>query len=192
MIAQGSHRRTNSAVALIRLWLDFGTHHPRRRSSCRHYPRGRPHYADRLHRPCWRYRQLSTNILPRPLNAGRSPFTASFATERSCAGYGQCPRIYAPKATVALQCGSCGMNFYPAGSKNPSGQFTDRRAETSFEDLEWRRDAPAAMGMVARASSPWRVTPRSGPAEVFQTERPRREGFGVPQTRPQVKTHFRI
>jgi hypothetical protein len=48
------------------------TGHPHRRSSCRHYPRGRLRYADRLHRPRWRYRQLSTNIPPGPLNAGRS------------------------------------------------------------------------------------------------------------------------
>ena len=48
------------------------TGHPHRRSSCRHYPRGRLSYADRLRRPRWRYRQLSTNIPPGPLNAGRS------------------------------------------------------------------------------------------------------------------------
>jgi len=48
-----------------------------RRSSCRHHPRGRLRYADQLRRPRWRYRQLSTNIPPGPLNAGRSP---SYAT----------------------------------------------------------------------------------------------------------------
>jgi hypothetical protein len=34
--------------------------------------RGLLRYADRLRRPPWRYRQLSTNIPPGPLNAGRS------------------------------------------------------------------------------------------------------------------------
>jgi hypothetical protein len=42
-----------------------------------HYPRGRLRYADRLRRPRWRYRQLSTNIPPGPLNAGRSRYYQS-------------------------------------------------------------------------------------------------------------------
>ena len=48
------------------------TNHQHRRSSCLHSPRGQLRYADRLRRPRWRYRQLSTNIPPGPLNAGRS------------------------------------------------------------------------------------------------------------------------
>jgi hypothetical protein len=35
-------------------------------------PRGRLRYADRLRRPRWRQRKLSTNIQPGPLNEGRS------------------------------------------------------------------------------------------------------------------------
>src|ERR1035437_10255026 len=53
------------------------TGHLHRRSSCRYYPRGRLRYADRLRQPRWRYRQLSTNIPPGPLNAARSAGVAA-------------------------------------------------------------------------------------------------------------------
>jgi hypothetical protein len=81
------------------------TSHLHRRSSCRHYPRGRLRYADRLRRPRWRYRQLSTNIPPGPLNAGRSRPSPDSLTRRclnsSCGSF--CwfsPRYYPQKETL--------------------------------------------------------------------------------------------
>jgi hypothetical protein len=58
------------------------TGHPHRRSSCRHYPRGRLGYADPLRRLRWRYRQLSTKIPPGPLNEGRSVYDATIPSQR--------------------------------------------------------------------------------------------------------------
>ena len=47
------------------------TNHQLRRSSCLCYQRGRLRHPDRLRRPHWRQRQLSTNIPNGSLNAGR-------------------------------------------------------------------------------------------------------------------------
>jgi hypothetical protein len=111
-----------------------------RRSSCRHYPRGRLRYADRLRRPRWRYRQLSTNIPPGPLNAGRSlagpPFISDDPEPTDYKHY----EIYAFNRGTATRdgtSGASGIDFnygaapnlqltavVPAGFDRPSGGAT--------------------------------------------------------------------
>jgi hypothetical protein len=64
-----SWRRHYNTIARMPL---SATNHQHRRSSCLHSPHGRLRHIDRLRRPRWCYRQLSTNISPGPPNAGRS------------------------------------------------------------------------------------------------------------------------
>ena len=67
---RSSSRAGAVTTTLSGLMPRSATNHQHQRSLCPRSPRGRLRYVDRLRRPRWRSRQLSTNIRPGPLNEG--------------------------------------------------------------------------------------------------------------------------